>query len=411
MTTDSAPQIIEGHASVAYSDLRGDCLGLRALVPRGSEAFLTTSSATVVTAALLALDGHAAAVHLLPHAIQQPSGKFQSVEINAPGGAVARMSLSEPRITGPEETGWVVYTSGTTGAPKPVHHSLQSLTRTVRSTGVSDLVWGLLYDPLRMAGLQVLLQCLNSSSSLVVPSLELPVADKVRFMVREGVSALSATPTLWRLISQVPDTSDWNLRQVTLGGEIADQRILDVLAARFPQSRVSHIFASTETGAAFSVTDGLAGFPIDYLSEPPRGIQLLVKDDRLWVRNTQSSEADSFGYVDTGDVVEIVGRRVYFKGRASGVVNIGGTNIWPEEVETLIRTHPDVSDAVVYAVPNPLVGNLLIATVVPKVPEHAESLKKNLRHWIRERAAGTMVPAKVAVVTSLVSSETGKAMR
>ena len=159
------------------------------------------------------------------------------------------------------------------------------------------------------------------------------------------------------------------------------------------------------------MTDGLAGFPIDYLSEPPRGIQLLVKDDRLWVRNTQSSEADSFGYVDTGDVVEIVGRRVYFKGRASGVVNIGGTNIWPEEVETLIRTHPDVSDAVVYAVPNPLVGNLLIATVVPKVPEHAESLKKNLRHWIRERAAGTMVPAKVAVVTSLVSSETGKAMR
>lgn len=411
MITDSAPQIIEGQTSVAYSLLRGDCLGLRASVPRGSEVFLSTTSVTVVMAALLALDGHAAAVHLLPHAIQQPSGDLQRVEINAPDGAVARMSISQPRINCPEETGWVVYTSGTTGVPKPVNHSLQSLTRTIRSTVALDLVWGLLYDPLRMAGLQVLLQCLYSSSSLVVPNLELPVADKVRFMVREGVSALSATPTLWRLITQVPDTSDWKLRQVTLGGEIADQRILDALAARFPESRVSHIFASTETGAAFSVTDGLAGFPVSYLSEPPRGIELLVRNNRLWVKNSQSSEADSSGFVDTGDVVEIVGRRVYFKGRASGVVNIGGTNVWPEEVEALIRTHPDVSDAVVHAVPNSLAGHLLIATVVPKFPEHAESLKKNLRHWIREKAAGTMVPAKVVVVASLVSSETGKAMR
>ncbi len=140
--------------------------------------------------------------------------------------------------------------------------------------------------------------------------------------------------------------------------------ILDALAQRYPDARIVHVFASTETGAAFSVRDGRAGFPVSYLSEPPRGIELEIREGILHVRSPGVSTAGADGFASTGDIVEVVDDRVFFRGRASGVVNVGGTNVFPEQVEHLLRTHPDVRDALVTSVANALAGNLLVAQVV-----------------------------------------------
>ncbi len=87
-------------------------------------------------------------------------------------------------------------------------------------------------------------------------------------LVESGANAVSATPSLWRQILQLPVSAGWDLKQITLGGEIADQRVLDALTSAFPGARIVHVFASTETGAAFSVKDGREGFPVTYLTDP-----------------------------------------------------------------------------------------------------------------------------------------------
>jgi acyl-CoA synthetase (AMP-forming)/AMP-acid ligase II len=171
------------------------------------------------------------------------------------------------------------------------------------------------------------------------------------------------------------------------------------------------VFASTETGAAFSVRDGRAGFPLAYLSEPPRGIALEVRDGILHVHSPGASAAGPDGFASTGDIVEIVDDRVFFRGRASGVVNIGGANVWPEEVENLLRSHPSVVDAVVSATPNALVGNLLVARVVAAPDAERAGLGKELRAFVRGNAPSTHVPATVKVVDELETSAAGKAVR
>lgn len=311
----------------------------------------------------------------------------------------------------PQSTRWVLYTSGTTGEPKAISHTLPSLTRTVVAGAGGSYVWGLLYDPNRMAGLQVILQGVLSGATVIAPSPHDSLSVRLAKLIAADVNALSATPSLWRQILQLPTSADWDLQQITLGGEIADQRVLDALTATFPDARIVHVFASTETGAAFSVKDGREGFPVSFLSDPPRGIRLDVRDDVLHVFSPDVSAAGDDGFASTGDIVEIVDDRVLFRGRATGVVNIGGANVWPESVETILREHPDVVEAVVNAKSNPMTGNVLVATVTLAESADRDGVNKRLRSWVRGRAPRTHVPASVSVVEHIEVSATGKVAR
>lgn len=387
-----------------------DRLGLRRQVAAGADVGIRSDDAAVIGAALCSLDGWAATMHLFPRNVEPPTAGAGVTmltlanEVSSP----ARSSSSLPSI----DTEWVVYTSGTTGEPKPIRHTLASLSRTISgSPHGSDYVWGLLYDPNRMAGLQVILQAIRSRTALIAPSLDTPLLERIDHLVASGVTALSATPTLWRQILQAPTARSWPLRQITLGGEIADEQVLKALRHGFPDARIVHVFASTETGAAFSVRDGLAGFPVEYLQHSPRGVALQIREGILYVHSPGVSAAGADGFASTGDRVEIVGDRVRFLGRETGVVNVGGSNVWPEEVETLLRTHPDVVEASVSARPNALAGNLLVASVVLTDDSDRSGAGKRLRAWVREQAPASHVPATVRVVEQLDVSPAGKVRR
>lgn len=183
------------------------------------------------------------------------------------------------------ETRWLLATSGTTSSPKLVSHSFASLTRTISDNSKGkDFVWGQLYDSARFAGLQVVLQAVLGGSKFVAPSTDLALYKKLSLFAKEGVNALSATPTLWRKILMLEGSHDLNLRSITLGGEIADQAILNALSARYPNAKIRHIYASTEAGAGFSVSDGKAGFPASYLTQTGNGIAISIKDDVLYIQ-------------------------------------------------------------------------------------------------------------------------------
>jgi acyl-coenzyme A synthetase/AMP-(fatty) acid ligase len=391
-------------SAFTFADLTGDVFDFRAQVALGGAAVLRTADAAQVASAFAVLDGWASEVHLTaPDATSAPAGVSTVLEPMRGG--------EQRAVSHGHDTQWVLYTSGTTGEPKPVGHSLESLTRTVNPTAGAGLVWGLLYDPTRMAGIQVLLQGMLSGSTVVAPTLDAAIGDRVAMLMAHGVDALSATPTLWRQILQLPSARNWALAQITLGGEIADQRVLDALAATYPNARIVHVFASTETGAAFSVRDGREGFPVDYLEDPPRGVQLQVRDDVLHVWSPGATAAGEDGFASTGDIVEVSGDRVLFRGRGSGVVNIGGANVWPEVVESILRRHDDVLEAVVTSKPNAMTGNVLVADVVLADGAVRDDVSKRLRAWVREQAPRTHVPATISVVDDLVVSPTGKVTR
>jgi acyl-coenzyme A synthetase/AMP-(fatty) acid ligase len=214
---------------------------------------------------------------------------------------------------------------------------------------------------------------------------------------------------------------------VRLSGEIADQAILDNLRHFYPQARIGHAYASTEAGVAFEVTDGLEGFPADIVGANGE-VELRVDSGSLRIRSAgaanaylnreSSAVADIDGFVDTGDIVQLCGNRYHFLGRRSGVINVGGLKVHPEEVEAAINHHPKVRVSLVRARKNPITGSIVVADVVLKrdldlteETDQSAVLKREIIGICNQRLAKHKVPATIHFVDSLNVSATGKLIR
>src|SRR5439155_21236627 len=212
-------------------------------------------------------------------------------------------------------------------------------------------------------------------------------------------------------------------RYIRLSGEIADQAILNALRSFYPQARISHAFASTEAGVGFDVTDGLEGFPASLVGTSG-DVQIRVDDGVLRIRSTRKAVrslgddaplADADGFVDTGDMVEHRGDRYYFLGRRSGLINVGGLKVYPEEVEAAINRHPAVRMSMVRARRSPMTGSLVAADVVLKQEPDAGARIVDFRREIlqicHDHLAPHKIPATILFVPALELAAAGKLAR
>lgn len=403
-----------------------DALYRTALVTPGSRIALSGLPAQALVTALAAFDGKVEAMLLLPSSLDETS-KAQLVlaakcthllsvdGIMALPNAQAGSSASEFKATQ-----WLLATSGTTGTPKLIGHTLASITRSVKRDTAkgADFVWGLLYDPSRFAGLQVVLQALFSGSLLIVS--ESPEFDaQIEAFARNRINALSATPSLWRKMLMDGRIKDCPLRQITLGGEIADQQILDGLRCSFPAARIVHIYASTEAGSAFSVHDGRAGFPAAWLQGDLSPIPLRIRNDgHLLIKPAElpdgqeiESRLDADGYLDTADLVRLEGNRVVFSGRASGAINVGGNKVIPEFIEQHIRTVEGVFDVRVFGKKNSIMGQLVAAEIVARPGVDATALRGAILSYCRTQIETWQIPGVISFVDELRENTAGKRQR
>lgn len=412
----------------------GQLLDLRPAGGQAGRVAVCVRSQENLVRALVAYDGRCEALFLLSDSLSPDD--VQSLLDRAAisllvsdrddlAGAVhpdAAITTGEGAALGAMESSWMLATSGTTGQPKIVCHTLASLTRTVRAgrEGQAPAIWGLTYDPCRFAGLQVVLQALCGGGTLVASHGHGSVKAQLDFFHRSGVTHISATPTRWRQYLMHPEAGALPLKQITLGGEIADQRLLDMLRARYPAANITHVYASTETGVGFSVQDGVEGFPAAWLDQPPGAFRLKLADDMLWVKSGSSAtgylertlEQDADGFVNTQDRVEERDGRVTFLGRATGEVNVGGAKVHPEMVERRLNAHDGVVMSRVAGRKNPFSGSILFAEVVPTVwPEDEKALKSALIDHCRAGLAAEAVPAVIKIVRELGVGATGKLER
>ena len=320
-------------------------------------------------------------------------------------------------------TQWIIPTSGTTNTPKLILHNYESLTRTVKrdlDIGKS-FRWGLVFDIYRFSGIQVFLQSILSGSKLIITESSQNMTDILDILIKYNCNALSATPSFWRKVLMSKKADKLQLRRITLGGEIADENILQALKIKFPDAKISHIYASTEVGVGFSVTDGHEGFPLSFLNGGLKNIKMKIdKEGLLWIAPVNKNQSyvsnenmyDKDGYINTGDIVKVRGKRVYFLGRNSGAINIGGNKVQPEEVERTLLSSDLIAEAFVYAMKNPMMGSLVCADVVLNNKEvDRNEVKKQLFKHCRERLESFKVPAMIKFVEEVQTTDSGKLKR
>jgi acyl-coenzyme A synthetase/AMP-(fatty) acid ligase len=313
-------------------------------------------------------------------------------------------------------TEWLMLTSGTSGVPKIVRHTLEGLTGAIVADGPArgaPPVWATFYDIRRYGGLQIFLRAIIGGGSMVLTEPGEPIADHIARLHARGVTHISGTPSHWRKLLMSGVASGFDPRYVRLSGEIADQTVLDGLSRTFPAASIGHAYASTEAGVGFAVNDGLEGFPADMVTRSRDGVDMKVEDGSLRIRSLRTAHAyvgrraaaltDAEGFVDTGDMVELRGDRYHFVGRRGGIINIGGRKVHPEEIEAVINRHADVRMSRAKSRRSPITGAIVVADVV--LADDGDSVRSNdIRDKILADCRASLAPHKVPAVISFVPS-------
>jgi len=435
------------NGSIALAELStASCLAGRLEALRGRSVLLALREQLSAAVALLELDGVARRMvlctpDLTPERLAEVAAAAETDAVLSdtgpagpwPSAAVYELkprpvpALIERRGGGASE--WILLTSGTTGSPKLVVHTLSSLAGTLPRREPGDAsVWSTFYDIRRYGGLQIYLRAVLCGSPLVLSSPEESTAEFLARAAAMGVTHISGTPSHWRRALMSGAAQLLKPAYVRLSGEVADQVLLDQLHATYPSARLAHAFASTEAGVAFDVDDGRAGFPAAFLGAAPGGIELKVEDGTLRIRSQRTaarylgaapqalSSAD--GYVDTGDLVELKDGRYYFRGRKGGIINVGGLKVYPEEVECVLNADPRVRMSLVRSRRNPITGAVVVADVVLEDSLNsalegatAENIKNDLLRACRRALPAHKVPAMLRFVAALELTAAGKLVR
>lgn len=301
------------------------------------------------------------------------------------------------------------YTSGTTGQPKKITHSVANLIRNVRrSEKHADDIWGFAYNPTHMAGVQVFLQALLNGNQ-IINLFNISKQDVLSKIKEFRISHISATPTFYRLLVPVDESFD-SVTNITFGGEKSDSMLYDLASAIFPNAKIHNIYASTEAGTLFS-TNGSEFFI-------PNSIRHLVKivEGEIFIHSSLLGSSDSLilnnDYFATGDIVEWVDEEkgvFRFKNRKNELINAGGYKVNPYEVEDAIRTLSGVMDVHVYGKDNSVIGKILCADIV--FSDNEIPTEREIRLSLSEKLQDFKIPRKIKIVEKLETTRTGKLKR
>lgn len=300
-----------------------------------------------------------------------------------------------------------LFTSGSTGLPKGVTHSINSILRGVKlGESYSDNVWGFTYDPTHIAGVQVLLQAILNSNTIV--NLFQKPRDYIFDQIKKfNITHLSGTSTFYRLLLPTSEVFP-SVRKITFGGEKFDSVIAINLLEAFPNATIKNIYASTEAGTLFIANNDIFTVQDSYSSFIKLvGNELCIRKELLGIlENNESSE-----WYHTGDVVEVINSNPLtfrFLSRASDIITVGGNQINLIEIEDVVKCHENVRDARVYHRPNSVTGNIIICDVVST---NTNMTEHDLRQFLNSKLSKYQTPRIINFCDSIAVTKTGKKNR
>ena len=355
--------------------------------------------------------------------------------------AEAGRSESRPRasvpLPDPHHIAVVMQTSGTTGDAKRVplsHANLQASARNIRQSmylGPEDrfLCMASLHH---IAGIGLVLASLTAGSEThCVPALPaarffdvfqefrptwfwaapamlarlLPRAEAQRKgfgalrFIRSGSAAL--TPQMLEQAERafhVPVLENYGMT------EAAPQ----ITSSPLPPSPLKPGSAGVAAGTEIRIADE-AGAPLPVGAEG----EILIRGDSVMSGYEEDAPANATAFVDgwfrTGDCGRLdADGYLYLAGRTREMINRGGEKVWPREVEEVLLLHPQVAEAVVFAIPHPVLSETVAAAVVLR---HGNLSALDLRRFAAARLAEFKIPAWISVVAEIPRGPGGKPRR
>ena len=348
-------------------------------------------------------------------------------------------SGSQAALNALSDTAAVLFTSGVSGAPAAVpltHQNLQAAQRgqaEMDGSGLHSGTIGLVALPLaHIFGLNSVLGALLRVGATAVLMERFDAVGAAALVSEHHVNAISAVPQMWHafLSAEISDNSFANLNRASASAAPLPDSTVERMAERFGV-KLAGGYGLTETSGTISLDDpraprrGSVGRPlgdtevrlVDTDGEAPEE----GDSGEIWLRGTSvcthyrsadgiEPAVDEHGWLHTGDVGVCDSEgRLSIVDRIKDVVIVGGFNVSPSEVETVLLMHPGVASAGVIGEPDEYSGERIVAFVRPSTPGGASV--QELTDHCKRRLARYKVPTRFEVRDHLPLTDSGKVVR
>lgn len=333
-----------------------------------------------------------------------------------------------PATLDPDAVRMILYTSGTTGRPKGVLHSHNSLNALIRQLRehwrIHDGDRFLVPSPIAHIGGSIYaFECPLLAGSAAVLMERWDAATAIELMTAERCTHMAgATPFLEQLLTaaEAAGTRLPDLRVFICGGAGVPPSLIRRATAYFERAAVSRVYGSTEvpvtTVGALDDADraadtdgrpGIAGVRLVGGEIRTRGPQMLVG-----YRHPEDA-ADAFdddGFFRTGDLGRWDGDCLVVTGRAKDLIIRNGENISPKEVEDVLVGHLGIAEVAIVGVPDDRTGERACAVIVaadgggPDVSDLRDFLKASGMAMFK-------VPEQVVIWDQLPKNDAGKVLK
>jgi acyl-CoA synthetase (AMP-forming)/AMP-acid ligase II len=346
------------------------------------------------------------------------------------------------------DTALVLFTSGTTSAPKAAllrHANLLSyVLQTVDLGSASETDAALISTPpYHIAGMGTVFTNVYAGRRMVhLP--DFSPSGWLELARTEKISSAMVVPTMLARIVEHLDGRPADLgtlRSLAYGGARMPLPLLEQALRAFPTTGFVNAYGLTETSSTIAVL-GPEEHRLALASADPAhrdrlrsvgrivpGVQVQIRDEAgrplppgepglLWVRGDQvsgeylgrGSTLDTEGWFPTNDRAWLdLDGYLFVTGRADDTIIRGGENIAPAEIEDVLVEHPMTREVAVVGVPDDEWGQRIVAVVVPRVQAHPPA--DEIRAWVRSRLRGSRTPDEVRFADHLPRNALGKIVR
>ena len=339
----------------------------------------------------------------------------------------------------PDAVRMVLYTSGTTGRPKGVLHSHNSIHALIRQIGEHWLVEHgdkfLVPSPIAHIGGSIYaFECPLILGTTAVLMDRWNAVDAVRLLDAEACTHMAgATPFLEQVLTaaQQANTRVPSLKLFVCGGASVPPSLIRRAAAYFEGAVVTRVYGSTEVpittvgvtrredAAHGADTDGRAGLAeiklVDHNAAPGGEGEIRARGPQMLVGYLHAEDEiesfDSQGYFRTGDLARWVdGAYLVVTGRAKDIIIRNGENISPKEVEDILIGHPQIAEVAIVGLPDPRTGERACAVIVPKAAPGPDVA--SLRGYLDAQGVATFkAPEQVVIWDALPKNDAGKVLK
>jgi long-chain acyl-CoA synthetase len=343
----------------------------------------------------------------------------------------------------PDAPAVIVYTSGTTGEPKgaTLSHGNVAFAMAAKQRYLEirpdDRL--LLFLPLyHCFGQNAILNAGLYAGATIVLQRGFDVSHTLAALAHEGVTMLFGVPATFIVLQERLERGGLGALRYCFSAAAPLPVSVETAWTRKFGLAIHQGYGLTETSPFASYNHvtrhrpGSIGAPIDAVSmrvvdvttgEPlPAGAigEIVIHGPNVmlgyWNRPRETAEAIRDGWFHTGDIGRMDADGYFFlEDRLKDMIIVGGSNVYPAEIESVLHQHPSVAEAAVFGVPDPVLGEQVRAAIVlataAATAVAAPEREHELIAWCRTRLAAFKVPTSVELVDALPRNRTGKVLK